>query len=178
MDTRSERLGRELGRLARRHPRLTKAAVAFSACLGLAVWASYPPKELAIDNACMPDGFWTAVSEAAYGDKFWRRQIQAVNHGLQWLEREPKVIAVANAKIDSQLQKSNAFLEEQYRRFPQLAPTPAQQYAFQLRELADKVENEEMLAASERAAEASRARRIDWLIRCGAKMEQQHGGAK
>lgn len=185
MDTRSERLGRELGRLARQHPRSTKAAVAFVACLGLAVWASYPPKELAIDNACMPDGFWKAVSEAVYGNKFWRRQIQAVTTGLQSLEREPIAIAAANAQIasanaqiEAQLQKSKAFLEEQYGRFPQLTPSPAQQYVSQLRELADKVENEEILAASETAAAAMRARRIDWLIRCAAKLEQQHGGVK
>lgn len=174
METRAERFGRALGRLSRDHPRSSKAALVFAACLGIAVWASYPPKELAIDNACMPDGFWRAVSEAVYGDKFWRPQIHAVITDLKRLEREPRVIAAANAQIEAQLQKSNAFLEEQYRQHPQLAPSPAQQHASQLRAHADTIEAAELDAT----VNALRARRIDWLIRCGAKLEQQHSDGK
>lgn len=192
METRSERLGQELGRLARCHPRSIKVMLILALCVGLAAWASYPPKILAIDNACMPDSFWKAVSADIYGDVFWWRQIGASAAYREKLEQENLELSKLHSKslerpseivsTSDPIENWNNFLEEQYRLYPQLAPTPVQRYASQLRAQADKYTQRlnaqadaiEFADLIERQA-ISRAQTISWLTICETKMGRRFG---
>ncbi len=171
METNSERLGRELGLMVRRHPRFSKACMAFVLGISALAWATYPPETLRINDACMPISSLQTASASIYGDRFWRRQIQASIVERERLERELLAVAAIAALQGEGELKVNALLEEQYRLYPQLAPTRAERYASQLRTQADAIEAAELQAN----VNVLRAREIEWLTRCEGEMLRQLG---
>ena len=116
------------------------ALVILAGCTGI-LWLS--EKNVAIDKNCRPDGFISAVRAQVQGERFWSDQIENIDLRLKSIDKQAKLIASMNTKLEAASRDSEATLEKIYSKNPALRPSVAQQTADSLREQADQIESTE-----------------------------------
>lgn len=121
--------------------------------LFLVYWTTKPDDHIAFDRACNVVGMRAQLSEAIYGDAFWRLQLSAADELISWLQRAP---AAAQREKDSR--EHNLFEERMTRLSDSKASTPEEQAAEQAR------------------LQKERFDQIAWLTSCDAmiRMRLQH----
>lgn len=106
-------------------------------------WMLRPEPGAIILPQCEPDGALATISERVHGVAFWRVQLpyirRQISTELNWDSYQQEARAKERAALDI----ANAGLEKMYVQHPELAPSPAQRRAEQLRALADAVEDAE-----------------------------------
>ncbi len=88
------------------------------------------------------DGISNIVRSALQGDRFWTDQLHLAQKSLAWElggpERKMKIESLMK-ELD---QETNKVLEDQYRRYPQLAPSGSELEAQRLRDRANQIESD------------------------------------
>ncbi len=134
--------------MARRH--LTGIALTLGG-IALFYWATLPPTSVVLDGSCRVADMRSRISEALYGDTFWRAQQAAVAAALQREAQLPA--AIARAAQDSQMNRR----EERMSR------------------LSNREEGEDSNAADQAAAQRERMQRMAWLALCqGVIIQRLH----
>ena len=136
------------------------AAVVVLAGCTFILWLS--EKKVAIDKNCRPDGFISAVRAQVQGERFWSDQIENIDLRLKSSEKQAKLIASTNTKLEAASHDSEATLEKIYSKNPALRPSVAQQTADSLREQVDQIES----AESDRVLAEISAKNTQFLRAC------------
>ena len=124
------------------------------------LWLS--EKNVAVDKNCRPDGFIAAVRAQIQGERFWSDQIENIDLRLKSSEKQARLIASMNSKLEAASRDSDATIEKIYLKNPALRPSAAQQIADLLREQADQIES----AESDKLLAEISAKNIQFLRAC------------
>jgi hypothetical protein len=120
------------------------------------VWITLPPRGVALDDRCEPDGVAAALSAAVYGNTFWRSQQTALNNEILILSGLPA------ADIRARDQQQAGALE---RKMDRLSNQEAS---------GDAAAQEKALADEQHA----RMERMAQLVRCQGPVTRHLGGAQ
>lgn len=144
---------------------LPKKAALLISSIGIAISLAYlagsSPKGIAVSANGDIEGILNIVRAELQGKNFWKKQLQEVQDRLTWLEGQPQRIARRNAKLAELEAKIETRLEDSYTKYPNTRPSPAEQRAEELREEADRIEQEEL----DEQIEQYRLKRIQKLQR-------------
>lgn len=115
---------------------------------GVVIFLTYlavsSPKGIAVSANGDIKGVLNIVRAELQGESFWRKQLQATQDQLTWLEGQPQRVARRHAKLAELDAKFYARLQDSYAKYPNLRPSPPKQRAEELREEADRIEQEEL----------------------------------
>ncbi|MBD9530627.1 hypothetical protein IB233_03135 [Comamonas sp. CMM01] len=117
-------------------------------CAGVSFFAVYlvisSPKGVVITEDGAVKGLLNVARSGLQGTKFWQQQRQAVLAEIAWLEGQPERSAGVRKRIAELDATAEARLQEAYAKHPSIKPSAAQQRADELREEADRIEQDEL----------------------------------
>ena len=106
----------------------------------LAVYATWPGTDTMDYTTCEPKAGFSHLSASIYGRFFWE---QALERARALAGRKTMEDILRSA--ERQTKQRNQSLEEIYKKYPKMAPTPDERAAQRLREQADQIEQRESL---------------------------------
>jgi hypothetical protein len=140
-------------------------AMVGTAAGGVFYRVTLPPDKIVLDTDCSVRGI-NRVSADIHGSGFWETQLEAIENERSALSEQPAKVAVAMASVTAIMQKFEAETDQieaqLYREHPELAPSPAEKEAANLRKRADDLDRQNLFSLINEA----RVRRIDWLNSC------------
>ncbi len=101
------------------------------------------PNKLVVDELGNIKGITNKAREIVQGKKFWRRQGLKADEDLKWYLEQPKREAKSEAEWNALVRELKEEDEKLYREYPEMRPSKAEQLAEELREKADRIEEEE-----------------------------------
>ena len=122
--------------------------LSLASVVGILVWASSVPDEIALDQSCAPIGS-AAIAAAVHGRTFWETQSVALSAERDWLLSVPAKLDLAQESE----RKDRSHLDDRLNRLSRGDP-----------------EAEEKAQA---AAQSRRAVRLEWVLRCGQKAAEK-----
>lgn len=127
-------------------------------------WGS--PTELVVDSSGQISGYVNNLRVSAQGEKFWQQQLELVRREIDYLERAPQRAREMDAEMAQLERELMEWNQELYRDHPELRPSPAQIRAQQLRDEADRIEDQQFKAMIKRVEQESlsRLREIETII--------------
>ena len=128
---------------------------------GLAIffWATLPPDQVALNEACEPAGGPAVFSAKIYPGSFWRSQLDAVINERNDLLTQPARRARNQAEIEREM-RENPALEEKMMRLSR-----------EQGRIDDRIEKER----HEAALQSARLKKVTWLMQCEAEITQRLG---
>lgn len=142
-----------------------RTAALLITCAGVSIFAVYlivsSPKGVVVTEDGAVNGLLNIARSGLQGTKFWQQQRQAALAKIAWLEYQPKRTAGVKERMAELDAKAEAKLQEAFAKHPSIKPSAAQQRADELREEADRIEQDELDMKFEQA----RLRQIQHLQR-------------
>jgi hypothetical protein len=115
-----------------------------------------------LDERCEPDGLAASMYATVSPERFWSNQLKEINEELaaeqRWPEEQERLRREARQVGAEAVAEADRVMEEVYRQYPQLRPSPAQQQAETLRRMADQLEHANHLPLREDWAYFAQAR--------------------
>jgi hypothetical protein len=97
-----------------------------------------------LDERCEPDGLAASMYATVSPERFWSNQLKEINEELaaeqRWPEEQERLRREARQVGAEAVAEADRVMEEVYRQYPQLRPSPAQQQAETLRRMADQLD--------------------------------------
>jgi hypothetical protein len=131
----------------------------------LAVWFMWPGSHELTAN-CEPESIFSSMRAMLFGKVFWEQQLDAVRTKAKAADNWDTTMATVDSSLKESLDKSRAELERLYAQHPDLAPSPAERRAQQLRDLADAIEAQDVATRTSLAkhAESEKYRTCENII--------------
>ena len=126
-----------------------------------------PPDGVVADHNGKLAGVFNDARALLQGERFWEQQLIEVNNMLSWEIEEPSRRASSEREDEEFWKEIAANNEQLYLEYPDMRPSLVEQQVQQLRDIADNIENEELL----REFEQFRLQTIDELQRIKALVE-------
>lgn len=136
-------------------PRALKGTAAIAAVVAAYLFLSSPGKVVLTPSGEV-EGLANHARDSLQGRRFWHDQSQAASKELQDLWAQPDRNAAVRRESDKFALEERQAMEDLYRKFPEMRPSPAERRVESLRDAADRVEQAEL----DRFLEEYRLKRI------------------
>jgi hypothetical protein len=121
------------------------------------------PRHLVLDKSCKVIGGVNRARAAVQGCSFWAKQLAILDSDLvfarEWPARAERIEADLNRAIAPTMAEADDSMEDLYRNHPELRPSPEEQRAEKLREMASAEE----ARGREREMREMMAKQVLWL---------------
>lgn len=121
------------------------------------------PRHLVLDESCNPKGPVNRARASVQGCRFWAKQLVILESDLEfareWPARAARIVADMNRAVEPAMQATDDSMEDLYRKHPELRPSPEEQRAARLREMA----NAEEARGRDREMRRIMAEQVLWL---------------